>query len=75
MKIIAFLGEKYSHYDGMYYTNPTSAAFLQKMMSEDNIYIVSPSINSKEKPQTYSSKIREDNSLNHHSTLRLKTLS
>ncbi|MEX6146660.1 glycosyltransferase [Providencia hangzhouensis] len=60
MKIIAFLGEKYSHYDGMYYTNPTSAAFLQKMMSEDNIYIVSPSINSKEKPQTYSSKVRED---------------
>ena len=60
MKIIAFLGEKYFHYDNIYYANPTSAAFLQKMMGSDNVYIISPSINIESKPQTYSSKVSDE---------------
>ncbi|HCC0207705.1 MULTISPECIES: hypothetical protein [Enterobacterales] len=60
MKIIAFLGEKYFHYNNEYFANPTSAAFLQKMLGDENIYVISPSIGVSEKPITFSSKVRED---------------
>lgn len=60
MKIIAFLGEKYFHYNNEYFANPTSAAFLQKMLGDENIYVISPSIDVSEKPITFSSKVRED---------------
>ncbi|MER5061473.1 FdtA/QdtA family cupin domain-containing protein [Providencia stuartii] len=34
MKIIAFLGEKYFHYNNEYFAEPTSATFLQKMLDD-----------------------------------------
>ncbi|MTC30473.1 glycosyltransferase [Providencia alcalifaciens] len=63
MKLIAFLGETYIYHEGNYYATQTSGAFLQKIVGENNIIVVSPSTRHQSQlpPRSFSSKVNEDN--------------
>ncbi|MEY0099046.1 glycosyltransferase [Providencia stuartii] len=61
MKIVAFLGERYVEYGSLYYANPTSASFLQKMFGNDNVIIASQSKKVDALPQKYSSTVLDTN--------------
>ncbi len=41
-KVVAFVGETFTKKNELYYTTPTSAAFLQDCFGEDNVKVCSP---------------------------------
>jgi glycosyltransferase involved in cell wall biosynthesis len=60
IKVVAFVGETFSCFDENYYTKPTSAAFLQDIVGESNLYVCSPSVQSVELPKSYSTQVDKD---------------
>ncbi|MBB1295375.1 glycosyltransferase [Pseudoalteromonas sp. SR41-4] len=61
MKIVSFVGETFSSFNGVFYTKPTSAAFLQDAVGKDNVFVCSPSIKASVKPANFSTEVQESN--------------
>lgn len=61
MKIVSFVGETFSGFDGSFYTKPTSAAFLQDAIGKGNIYVCSPCNKVDVKPNNFSTEVNESN--------------
>ncbi|MGO2374023.1 MAG: glycosyltransferase family 4 protein [Pseudoalteromonas prydzensis] len=59
MKIIAFVGETFQKFNGVCYTKPTSAAFLQDTIGKENVYVCSPCKDVEEKPTDFSTEVDE----------------
>lgn len=57
MKIVSFVGETFSSFDGVFYAKPTSAAFLQDTIGRDNVFVCSPSIKVNDKPGDFSTEV------------------
>ena len=57
MKIVSFVGETFSSFDGVFYAKPTSAAFLQDTIGRDNVFVCSPSIKVNIKPGDFSTEV------------------